>query len=164
MEKSNVGSEILVKASKTLENKDGTTRRYEILLKMNAQTGSVTEVLSESASSGQLKLPLYQLIHLSRQLYEHVNAPMPKRYGMTVEFLFYGVQGVPALHVRELNKITDISIDVAAKVWLPYHELKRMACYVHWLREIDSYKYDLAEKGEKEFKCLRTSLWDLEFK
>ncbi len=163
METTNVGKETLVRASKILENPDGTKARYEICFKMELTSGKVIEVLSEGGDNGATKLPLYQLIHLARQLYEHVGAPIPKRYGMTVTYSFYGALAIPVLCIGENDRIVDITIDVAAKHWLPYYELKRFACYVHWLHEIDPYKYQMAESGEKEFKPLRDTKWELKF-
>ena len=163
MEKANVGNEKLVRATKVLENTDGSTSRYEVLFKMDPATGSVTEVISEGGENGEKKIPLYYLIHLARQLYEHIGAPIPKRYAATVNFTFLRTDGSPALCVNENGCTVDINIKVAANVWLPYHEIKRFACYMHWLREIDPDKYKMAEHGDSCFKPLRAATWDLKF-
>ncbi len=163
MEATNVGNEKLVRATKTIEKKDGSLCTYQICFKMEPATAKITEVVSEGGSNGETKLPLYYLIHLMRQLCEHENAPIPKRYGMTVNYTFLGAQASPALHINENGRTVDIAIDVAAKVWLPYYELKRFACYVHWLKAIEPDRYKMAEHGEKEFKALRSTDWNLEF-
>ena len=160
----NVGKETtLVRATKTVEYRNGGTCQYHICFKMEKNTGKILEVLDEGGSNGEKKLPLYYLIHLARQLCVHVNAPMPRRYGATVNFTFLGADGTPALHINENNRTVDINIDVAAKVWLPYYELKRFACYVHWLSELEPERYRMAEHGEKDFKSLRSTEWTLEF-
>lgn len=163
MEKANVGNEKLVRATKIIEKKDGSTCTYEILFKMEPTTAKITEVVSEGGSNGETKLPLYYLIHLMRQLCVHENAPIPKRYGATVNYTFLGKQASPALHINENGRTVDIVLNVAAKLWLPYYELKRFACYVHWLKTIEPDRYNMAERGEEEFKALRSTEWNLEF-